>query len=94
MDKYYIPQHLDAPFKIASFTIGELAVILLPFFGIAFIFQKQILALIVSAALIFVVKRIKGEEDNHFFTHFLYWNFPSLGFYKVTPPSHVREIIG
>lgn len=94
MDKYYIPQNLDAPFKIASLTIFDLTIILLPFFVIAFAFQKQILALIVSAALFFIVKRIKGEEDNHFFKHFFYWNFPSVGFYKVTPPSHVREIIG
>jgi type IV conjugative transfer system protein TraL len=94
MNKYYIPQNLDAPFKIASLTIFDLAVIIVPFLIIAFVFQKQVLALIVSAALFFVVKRVKGEEDNHFYIHFFYWHFPSVGFYKVTPPSHVREIIG
>lgn len=94
MDKYYIPQKLDAPFKIAMFTVFDLVVVLVPFFVIAFGFQKQILALIVSAALFLILKRIKGEEDNHFFKHFLYWHLPLSGFYKATPPSHVREIIG
>ncbi|MHB1948477.1 MAG: type IV conjugative transfer system protein TraL [Gammaproteobacteria bacterium] len=94
MNKYYIPQNLDAPFKIAIFTVFDLIVILVPFFVIAFGFQKQVLALIVSAGLFLILKRIKGEEDNHFFKHFFYWHFPSVGLYKVTPPSHVREIIG
>lgn len=94
MNKYYIPQNLDAPFKIAIFTAFDLVVILVPFFVIAFGFQKQVLALLVSAGLFILLKRIKGDEDNHFFKHYFYWHFPSIGLYQATPPSHVREIIG
>jgi len=94
MNKYYIPQNLDAPFKIAGLTILDLAIITVPFFVIAFLFQKQILALIISVIIFLVLKKVKGEEDDNFFKHFFYWHFPSGGILKVTPPSHVREIIG
>jgi len=94
MDKYSIPQNLDAPFKIAMFTIVDLVVTFVPFLIIAFVFNKQILALVVSAVIFLILKKIKGDEDHHFFKHFLYWYFPSMGLYKATPPSHVREIIG
>lgn len=94
MDKYYIPQHLDAPFKIAIFTIADLAFILVPFFVIAFVFQQQILALVVSAVFFVVARKLKGEEDNHFYKHFIYWHLPPIIPYKATPPSYVREIIG
>jgi type IV conjugative transfer system protein TraL len=94
MDKYYIPQKLDAPFKIAFFTMEELAVFIIPFMIIAFVFQKHMLALAVSLSLCFLLRKIKGEENQHFFKHFIYWHFPPLAFYKVTPPSYVREIIG
>jgi type IV conjugative transfer system protein TraL len=94
MDKHYIPQQLDAPFKIAIFTLFDLAVLLIPFFVIAFWFQRQVTALIVSGVLFVLLKNMKGDEDHHFFKHFFYWHFPSLGFYKATPPSHIREILG
>jgi len=94
MNKYYIPQNLDAPFKIAMFTAFDCIVLLVPFFIISFGFHKQLTALIFSLVLFIVLKKVKGEEDNHFFKHFIYWHFPSFGFYEATPPSHVREIIG
>jgi len=94
MNKYYIPQNLDAPFKIAFLTIFDFVVILVPFLTIAFVFHKQITALIVSILLFVTLKKMKGDEDNHFFKHFIYWYFPSIGLYQATPPSHVREIIG
>jgi len=94
MDKYYIPQKLDAPFKIAIFTMEELVVFIVPFMIIAFVFQKHLLALAVSITLCVFLKKLKGDENQHFFKHFAYWHFPPLAFYKVIPPSHVREIIG
>jgi len=40
MDKYYIPQQLDAPFKIAIFTLDEIALFFLPFLIITFWISK------------------------------------------------------
>lgn len=94
MDKYSIPQNLDAPFKIAMFTLFDLVVTLVPFFIIAFWFHRQIVAAVVSIGIFFILRKIKGDEDHHFFKHFIYWHLPSIGLYKATPPSHVREIIG
>jgi len=94
MDKYYIPQKLDAPFKIAFFTLSEIAIVIIPFIVVAFIFQKQLLALAVSVTSYILMKKMRGEENHHFYKHFIYWHFPPLAFYKATPPSYIREIIG
>lgn len=94
MDKYYIPQRLDEPFKIAMFTLGDIALFCIPFLIITFGFQKQILGLAVSIIISAIFKRLKGDENDNFIKHVVYWYLPPMISYKTTPPSYVREVIG
>jgi len=94
MDKYYIPQHLDSPFKVILWTVDEVFLFSVPFFSFLLILNSPLIGLFLSAGLVMALKKIKGEEGHHFTLHLAYWHLPPLILYKATPPSHIREIIG
>ena len=93
MDKYYIPQNLDAPFKIAMFTIFDLTVTLIPFFVIAFLFHKQIVAFLVSVGIYFVLRRIKGDEDHHFTVSFWFAQYFKEYFHLRLPETKLLDLL-
>lgn len=94
MDKYYIPQHLDAPLKIIIWTIDEFLLFIVPFVILLWAFNAPILGLLTGILLVMALKKIKGEEGHYFLLHLCYWHLPPIIKYKATPPSYVREILG
>lgn len=94
MDKNYIPQHLDSPFKLILWTIDEVFLFSIPFFSFLLILNSPLTGLLLGAGLVMALKRIKGEEGHQFILHLAYWHLPPIIFYKATPPSHIREILG
>ncbi|MCE3237367.1 MAG: hypothetical protein K0R24_348 [Gammaproteobacteria bacterium] len=94
MDKHYIPQYLDSPFKLILWTVDEIVLFIVPFFSFLLILNAPLMGFLLGAGLIMALKKIKGEEGHHFILHLVYWYLPPLVLYKVTPPSHIREIIG
>lgn len=94
MDKYHIPQHLDAPFKIIIWMADEFLAFIIPFFMILSMFNAPLTGIMMGSGLTIILKKLKGEEGHHFLLHLIYWYFPPVVRYRVIPPSHCREIIG
>lgn len=94
MDKYYIPQHLDTPFKVILWTWDELLAFLVPFLPLFMFMNSPLLGIGVGTLNIILLKKFKGEEGHYFLAHMAYWHLPSFVLYKATPPSYVREILG
>lgn len=92
---YRIPQTLDEPIKFILWTLDELLGFLAPFLIFMFALNSPVWGMIVGAATLFAIKKMKGEQGHYFIVHWLYWHLPQ-GFIqlKVTPPSHWRELIG
>lgn len=94
MDKYYIPQNLDFPFKIILWTWDEVAVFTLPFSLLFFVFNAPISGVIAGIGLVAFLKRVKGEEGHYFLAHLAYWHLPPFVRYRAIPPSYIREYLG
>jgi len=94
MDKYTIPQHLDSPFKVILWTWDEAVAFSVPFFTLFLLMNSPLIGVGVGIFLVFLLKKMKGEEGHYFLAHMAYWHLPPLIRYKVTPPSYIREIIG
>lgn len=93
MDKYYIPQHLDAPFRIALLTMDELLVFFVPFI-VLFWVDAMLIGVTIGACLVIALKKIKGEEGQAYLSQLIYWYLPTIYIHKVTPPSYIRYWIG
>ena len=74
MDKYYIPQNLDTPFKIILWTWDEVAVFIIPFSILFFLFNAPLSGVICGILLVSLLKRVKGEEGHYFIAHLAYWH--------------------
>lgn len=94
MDKYYIPQYLDQPFKIIFWTVDEVSVFLVLFITFFRVFDSPILGIMAGVISVLVLKKLKGEEGHYFLTHLAYWYLPPLVMYRSTPHSYIREILG
>lgn len=94
MDKYHIPQHLDAPFKIVIWTADEFLVFVIPFLMLLSLFNAPLMGVAIGSGLMILLKKLKGEEGHHFLLHLTYWYLPPVVRYKVIPPSYFREIVG
>lgn len=94
MDKYYIPQHLDTPRRIALLTMDELLVFAIPFGVLFWVDNAILLGSIIGASLVACLKKLKGEEGQAYIWQLLYWYLPPIFIYKVTPPSYLRQWIG
>lgn len=94
MDKYHIPQKLNEPFKVILWTVDELAVFLIPFFSLFLFFNSPLCALGLGGTLLYVLKKMKGEEGHYFLLHAMYWYLPPVLFLKATPHSVIREYLG
>ena len=94
MDKYYLPQTLDAPFKIILWTWDEAVAFSIPFFSLFLLMNAPVIGVAVGIFMVVLLKRIKGEEGHYFLAHLAYWHLPPFVRYKATPPSYIREILG
>lgn len=94
MDKYRIPQYLDEPLRIMLLTIDELVVFVLPFLLALLLFGQPILGGVIGGVLVFILKKIKGEQGHYFVYNLIYWYLPQMVRFKVTPPSYLRMILG
>ncbi len=94
MDKYYIPQHLDAPFRLFIWTWDEVVAFLLPCVVLFFFFNAPMSGVVVGIIAYMLLNKLKGEEGHYFLAHLAYWHLPPIVMYKVTPKSYVREILG
>ncbi len=94
MDKYYIPQHLDMPFKIILWTWDEVTVFLAPFAVLFFSFNAPLSGVGCGVMLVALLKKVKGEEGHYFLAHLAYWHLPPFVMYKATPQSYIRQYLG
>jgi len=92
--KYYIPRYIDEPAKVILWTIDEFVVFVIPFFTLFFYFDAPITAVMIGVSLVFLLKKIKGEQGHHFLLHVAYWYLPEIIKLKQTPPSHLRSLVG
>lgn len=94
MDKYYIPQNLDTPFKIILWTWDEVTAFMVPCIILFFMFNAPLSGVFCGVILVTTLKKVKGEEGHYFLAHLAYWHFPPVVIYKATPPSYIREYLG
>jgi conjugal transfer pilus assembly protein TraL len=94
MDKYYIPQYLDQPFKVIFWTLDEVAAFLILFVCLLTIFDSPIMGIFSGIFSVLLLKKLKGEEGHYFLAHLAYWHLPPFVMYKTTPHSYIREILG
>lgn len=94
MDKYYIPQHLDTPFKIILWTLDEVTVFMVPFSILIFMFNAPLSGVLCGIMLVAMLKKVKGEEGHYFLAHLAYWHLPPFVMYRATPPSYIRQYLG
>ena len=94
MDKYYIPRYLDEPTKIILWTIDEFLCFIIPFATLFLCFNAPVSAMVIGFAMVFLLRRIKGEQGNCYLYHLMYWHLPNIVKLKTTPPSFIRQFIG
>lgn len=93
-DKYSIPEHLDAPFKIMLWTLDELLALFIPIVLGFFFFDAPITGIVIGASLLFGLKKLKGEQGHYFIYSLMYWYLPVTFQFKKIPPSHIRQWVG
>ena len=94
MDKSHVPQYLDEPTRIILWTIDELILFLVPLFVLFFGFDQLVLGIVIGIALIFGLRKLKGEQGHYFLHSLMYWHLPAIVRFKSTPPSYYREFLG
>jgi type IV conjugative transfer system protein TraL len=94
MDKYYIPQHLDKPFRLFIWTWDEVAAFSLPCVTLFFFLNAPMTGVLLGMVSFILLKKLKGEEGHYFLAHLAYWYLPPFVMYKSTPHSYIREIVG
>lgn len=92
--KYKTPQYIDEPYRLILFTLDEVFVAVLTVYLIGFVCGFVLMSLVVAALLIFLMKRIKGNEGPSFYVHLFYWFFSISPKLRATPPSWIREFLG
>ncbi|HRD70433.1 MAG TPA: type IV conjugative transfer system protein TraL [Legionella sp.] len=92
--KYKTPQYIDEPYRLILFTLDEVFVAVLTVYLIGFVCGFVLMSLVVTALLIFLMKRIKGNEGPSFYVHLFYWFFSISPKLRATPPSWIREFLG
>ncbi len=94
MEKTHIPQYLDEPTRIILWTIDELLFFLIPFLILFWGFDQVILGVAIGVALVFGLRKLKGEQGHYFLYSVMYWHLPAMVRFKSTPPSYYREFLG
>ena len=94
MDKYYLPQYLDAPFRVFLLTIDELILLIMPIIIVGFILNQMVIGFLFGIYLLMMVKKFKGEQGHYYLANLAYWYLPPIIKFKVTPPSYIRHYLG
>ena len=93
-DKYYIPQMLDAPFRVFLLTIDELVLLVLPVILVGFFLNQMIVGFMLGIFSLMTIKKLKGEQGHFYLLNLAYWYLPPIIKFKVTPPSYIRNYLG
>lgn len=92
--KYKTPQYLNEPYRLIIFTLDEIFVIVATIYIIGFVCGFIVSSLFLTAILVYLLKRMKGNEGPYFYVHLLYWFFSISPKLRATPPSWIREFLG
>ena len=92
MEAYMIPQYLDEPERIAFWTIDEALALFIPALGGLFL-GSLVSGLVFSYAAWWLLKKFKGSGNRNIARYALYWFFPNLFGFRVTPPSACRRFV-
>lgn len=94
MDKFSIPKYLDEPARIALWTVDEVIAFVIPFLIFLVVIDAPLIGVIFSAAMSFLLRKLKGDNGYQYFYLMIYWYLPFGLNLKVTPPSCIRVYIG
>lgn len=94
MDKFIVPQHLDEPARIALWTIDEVVIFIIPFLLFLFVIDAPLVGVVISAAMSFSLRKLKGDNGYQYFYQMIYWYLPCGLNLKATPPSYIRTYVG
>lgn len=94
MDKYTLPQTLEAPVRIVLLTLNELMAFLVPFLLLTFVFNSLIIGVGLGVVLVYSLKKFKGEQGQHYLLNLMYWYLPPIVRFQAIPPSHQRRYVG
>lgn len=92
--KYKTPQYLNEPYRLIIFTLDELFVAILTLYVFGALCGFILMSLVLTAVLLFLMKRMKGNEGAYFYLHIFYWYFSASPKLRATPPSWIREFLG
>ena len=94
-DLYLVPKTLDAPARVLGLSLDEFIPALL-LGGFFCLLGKLILAMIVSAVVVVLVKGLKRGQGSSWLLNLCYWYFPHClmqGILRSTPPSQQRDYL-
>jgi conjugal transfer pilus assembly protein TraL len=94
----YIPRRLDDQWKVGFWDIDVAAPVLFCFF-VGYMSGSKMSFVICMAVGIFLsrwLSRVKADKHPAFAVHWIYWCLPPnpLTSMRVTPPSHLRRMVG
>ncbi|ARB91027.1 type IV conjugative transfer system protein TraL [Legionella longbeachae] len=92
--KYKTPQYLNEPYRLILFTLDEVFVVVTILYFLGFVCELVITSMVMSCFVLFLMKRMKGNEGPSFYTHLFYWFFSIAPKLRATPPSWIREFLG
>ena len=93
-EKFYIPQHLDAPPRFLLWTVDEAMSFIFPILLGVFLGSIWI-GLCISYFSYRTWRRLKSSSVRGFSTRLIYWYYPSrLLDLKSTPDSAIRTFLG
>ncbi len=94
----YIPRRLDDSWKIGFWDVDVAAPALFAFF-IGYLSGTKLsfaVCMAVGIALSRWISKLKANKHPFFAVHWLWWHLPStpMTTLRVTPPSHIRRMVG
>ena len=94
----YIPRRLDDPWKIGFWDLDVAAPFLFGLF-LGYLSGSKLSFALCSAAGFLTsrwIARIKADKHPAFAMHWMYWHLPTnpMTALRVTPPSHLRRMVG
>lgn len=92
--RYNTPQYLNEPYRLIIFTVDEVFVAVMTIYLLGSVCGFIVSSLVIASALIYFMKRMKGNEGPYYYVHLFYWFFGISPKLRATPPSWIREFLG
>ena len=92
--KYKTPQFLNEPYRLIIFTLDEVFVAVLTMYIFGAVCGFILGAMALTSVLLFLMKRMKGNEGAYFYLRIFYWFFSVSPKLRATPPSWIRAFLG